>query len=497
MGYKTDWFKGIFPALVTPFDGAQDKPFTPDDDVDEQAYRELLQFVLPHVDGVVPCGTTGEFSYMSIEERKRAIEICLDEVGGAVPVLAGTGCTSTRETVALTAWAKEAGVDGALVVAPYYLKPSFNEVYDHFQAVDEVGLPFVLYNIPQCAGTHFKWWTAEGGLLDFDNAIGIKDSSGDLPFMEALFEKVKGDVSIFVGHDEVVQAALGAGADGAILASANLIPDIWQKVHRATLEGDFATAQEWQQKVQKLVRIVVRCGANQACKEGLRMMGVDVGDSRHPIVPGGAFRREDREELRLQLEALGKIDKRAVTYDLGQKQVEADVFATHHTPSTIDGFTMKVGEGFAGPPFQELAHVDLLIGLKDGPVGRAIERSMAEWGEERDLELIGERPQTLLVPTVTIRTEKQRRLFERAAAGVKLAIELSIEDGFLPEPILDDVALIVNAFVHPAASIARRVEFNNYKAARHAIRKALEDRPTVEELIAEKAAARHPFRYAP
>lgn len=227
------------------------------------------------------------------------------------------------------------------------------------------------------------------------------------------------------------------------------------------------------------------------------MMGVDVGDSRHPIVPGGAFRREDREELRLQLEALGKIDKSPVAYDLGQKHVVTDLFATHHTPKTVDDWTMKVGEGFAGPPFQELAHVDLLIGLKDGPVGRAIERSLAEWGEERGLEIIGERPRTLLVPTVTIRTAKQRRLFERAAAGVKLAIDLSVEDGFLPEPILDDVALIVNAFVHPAASIAKRVEFNNYKAARHAIRKALEGRPTVDELIAEKAAARHPFRYAP
>ena len=488
MGYKTDWLRGIFPALVTPFDS---------EGVNEDAYRELIRFLLPNVDGMVPCGTTGEFSYMTLEERKETVEICLDEVDGRVPVLAGTGCTTTRRTVELTSWAKEVGADGALVVAPYFLKPSFNEIYDHFRAVDEVGLPVVMYNIPQCAGTHFKWWTAEGGLLDFENTIGIKDSSGDLPFMEAMFEKVKGKASIFVGHDEVVQPALGAGADGAILASANLIPDIWQKVHRATLEGDFATAQAWQQKVQKLVRIVVRCGSTQACKEGLRMMGVDVGDSRHPIVPGGAFRREDREELRLQLEALGKIEKSPVTYHLGEKQVMTDLFATHQTPDTVSDWTMKVGEGFAGPPFQELAHVDLLIGLKDGPVGRAIKRSMAEWGEERGLHIIAERPRTLLVPTVTIRTQEQRRLFERAAAGVKLAIDLSIEDGFLPEPILDDVVLIVHAFVHPAASIARRVEGNNYKAARHAIRKAVEGRPTVEELIAEKAAARHPFRYAP
>jgi len=449
---------------------------------------------------VVPCGTTGEFSYMTLEERKRAVEVCLDEVGGRVPVVAGTGCTSTRETVALTELARDAGVTGALVVAPYFLKPTFNEVYDHFRAVDKVGLPFILYNIPQCSGTHFKWWTAEGGLLDFDNAVGIKDSSGDLPFLAAMFEKVKGEVSIFVGHDEVVQPALAAGADGAILASANLIPDVWQRVYRATLDGDLETAQYWQQRVQKLVRIVVRCGSTQAVKEGLRMMGLPIGDSRHPVMPGGAFRREDREELRLQLELtdVGKIKKAPVTYYVGGRRVETEVFATPQTGRTVSGFTLKVGEGFAGPPFQELAHVDLLLGLKDGPVGRAIERAMAGWGEERGLRVINERPRTLLVPTVTIRTAKQRRLFyEHAAEGVNLAIRLSIEDGFLPEMILDDVVLIANVFVHPAASIAKRVEFNNYKATRHAIRKALEGRPTVEELVREKAAARHPFRYAP
>ena len=129
MGYKTEWLKGIFPALVTPF--------TADDRVDEAAFRELIRFVLPHVDGVVPCGTTGEFSYLTLDERKQVLEICLDEVAGRVPVLAGTGCTSTRETVALTAWAKEAGAKAALIVAPYFLKPTFNEVYDHFKAVDD------------------------------------------------------------------------------------------------------------------------------------------------------------------------------------------------------------------------------------------------------------------------------------------------------------------------------------------------------------------------
>lgn len=490
MGYKTDWFKGIFPALVTPFDD--------NDQVDEAIYRELIRFLLPHVNGVVPCGTTGEFSYLTLEEKKRAIEICLDQVGGRVPVIAGTGTMSTRETVELTDWAKKVGAAAALVVAPYFLKPNFNEVYDHFKAVNEVGLPIVLYNIPQCAGTHFKWWTGEGMALDFDNVIGIKDSSGDLPFLEAMFEKIKGHVSIFVGYDEVVQAALAAGADGAILASANLIPDVWQKIYQATLDRDLTTAQEWQAKVQKLVRIVARCSSTQAVKEGLRMMGLRMSDSRHPVMQGGGFKREDYEEMRLQLEMLGKIPERTITYDLGTRQVKTKLPATYYTPDIVDGWVLKVGEGFAGPPSEEVAHVDLLIGLKDGPVGKAIDRSLSQWAEDRGLKIIRERPLTLLVPTVTLRTEKARRLFyESAVEGINVALQADIDAGFLPEAILDEVVLIVNAFVHPSASIAKRVEFNNYKAVRQAVRKAIEGRPTAEELVNEKVSARHPFRYAP
>jgi formaldehyde-activating enzyme len=213
---------------------------------------------------------------------------------------------------------------------------------------------------------------------------------------------------------------------------------------------------------------------------------------------GGGFKREDYEELRLQLEALGKISQRAITYDLGSKQVETRVPATYYAPETVDGWLLKVGEGFAGPPFEEVAHVDLLLGLRDGPVGKAIDRSMSQWGEERGLKTIRERPLTLLVPTVTLRTKKARRLFYGSAAeGVNLAIQADINAGFLPASILDEVVLIVNAFVHPSASIAKRIEFNNYKATRQAVRKAIEGRPTSGELINEKASARHPFRYAP
>lgn len=484
---KTDWFQGVFPALVTPF--------TSGDKVDEKTYRELIRFVLPHVNGVVPCGTTGEFSSMTIEEKKRVIEICLDEVVGRVPVLAGTGCQSTRETLALTRWAKDAGVTGALVVAPYFLKPAFNEVFDHYRQVDGIGLPLVLYNIPQCAGTHYRWWTAEGMGLAFDHIVGMKDSSGDMPFFMAALEKLRGVIGLFCGHDEVAGAALLAGGDGVILASANLIPHIWQEIYQAAQEGDVEFVQRRAKEIQILSRLVVRKGGPQAIKEGLRMMGIaGMSNVRLPMIQGGEFEREDYEDLRSQLETLGKIGTQTVT--LGGRKVEYTLPAD--LPAQFEDLTLCVGEGFAGPPFSEVAHIDLLLGWKDGPVGRAIERAKNEPRPGHKLVIVNEHPLTMLVPTVTVRGAKARQLvYEEAVSGINLAIEHAIAQHNLPEDIVDDVCLIANVFVHPAASIRQRVKINNYKAMRGAIRKALEGRPTREELIAEKEAARHPFRYAP
>jgi 4-hydroxy-tetrahydrodipicolinate synthase len=497
MADKPDWLRGIIPALVTPF--------TPDEEIDEEAMSRLIRHVLPHVNAVVPVGTTGEFVYLSEEEKRRVIETTLDEVAGRVPVIAGTGCTSTRDTVALTEYARDAGAAAALVVAPFYFKPTFNEVYEHYEAVSKVGLPIILYNIPQTAGTHYRWWTAEG-MAYLDNVVGIKDSSGDVPFLMALFEKIKGRVAILCGHDEIVIAALAAGADGAILATANLIPDIWQEVYGLVEEGKIEEAQERQRDIQRLVRIVVRCGSTQATKEGLGMMGILVGNSRHPIMPGGAFRREDYEELRQQLEEVGKIPPRNIKYDLSKgKKVDSVVPATPQTPRRVKDFTMLVGEGYAGPPDFEIAHVDLLLGVKDGPVGKALEQALSRPKPEdpsgkdlTELKIIYERPRTLLVPTVTVRTKKQaRHIYENAVEGILMAIESTLADGFLPEEALDDLVMIANAFVHPSAANRRRIAINNYKAMRAAIRKAIEGRPSVEELLHEKEAARHPLRYAP
>jgi formaldehyde-activating enzyme len=331
--------------------------------------------------------------------------------------------------------------------------------------------------------------------LAFDHVIGMKDSSGDVPFLMAALEKLRGTIGLFVGHDEVVGPGLLAGADGAILASANLIPDIWQEIYAAAQRGDAEFVRQRHKEIQILTRLAVRKGGPQAMKEGLRMVGLPgMSNTRLPFIQGGEFEREDYEDLRTQLENLGKIGTQQVS--LGGQQVEYALPADQ--PPPLDDLTLCVGEGFAGPPFSEVAHIDLLLGRKDGPVGHAIERAQGEPRPGHELAVISRRPLTLLVPTVTVRGAKARQLvYEEAAAGIRLALEHAIAAHNLPAAILDDICLIANVFVHPAASIRQRVKINNYKAMRGAVRKALEGRPTLEELVAEKEAARHPFRYAP
>jgi len=317
--------------------------------------------------------------------------------------------------------------------------------------------------------------------------------------MEALFEKIKDEVAILVGHDEVVVAAIAAGADGAILSSANIIPDIWQKIYSAVKSGDMDKAQRLQARIQRLVRIIARNGTPRAVKEALQIMGFNIGNTRLPLMKGGVFRREDYEELRNQLEELGKIPLKNIEFNLGNgKKVMSRYPAVYETPEVVKDFIIKTGEAFSGPPSTEVAHIDLLMGLKGGAVDEAIDKALERPNSKSRPRIISHRPKVMLVPTVTIRTPKQESyLFQDAAEGIIVAINDSVRIGILPEQILDDIAMVANVFVHPGASIRQRIKFNNYKAMRAAIRKAIESRPTLDEIIKEKEAFRHPFKYSP
>ena len=495
---KKFWPKGVIPALVTPFK----RNF----EVDEESLRHLIDFVIDKgVTGVVPCGTTGEFVNMTAEERMRVVEVAIDHVNGRVPVLAGTGDAGTRETIEFTKHAEDAGADAALVVSPFYFKPTDKEIFEHYEKIAEaVDLPIMLYNIPQVTGVEIPWWVVEG-LAEIDNIVGIKDSSGNVPYMMALFEKVYGKISIICGHDEIAAPALAAGADGLILASANLIPDLWLQLYDLVKKRNLEEAHSLQRKVQTLTRIITRQGGGLAVKAGLRMMGLEVGTARKPLMTGGVFRYEDEELLRLNLEWLGKLSSKPLQLDIKPSLSAKSVFAgaTSQTPVKISDFSLKVGEAFASPSTAEVAHIDLLMGVRNGPVGKTLKETLANprAGHEPQLVRFGSKtvkPDTLLVPTVTIRTERHAELvYVHAMSGVGKAVVDGIEDGLLPKDALEELVMIANVFVHPTASNPKRVMINNYKAMVWAIRRALEARPTLEELMERKESARHPFRYEP
>jgi len=488
---------GVIPALVTPFTDDEKH-------VDEARLRALVKYVIEKgATGVVPCGTTGEFQNMTIEERKLASKIVIDEAKGRVPVIAGTGCSSTDLTVEMTKFAKDAGADAALVVTPYYHKPALRGIYEHFRLVAEaVDLPLILYNIPQVTGVQLPWQVVED-LAEIPNIAGVKDSSGELRYILALIEKTSPKLSIMVGHDEVVLPALAAGCSGMILASANVIPDIWRELYDAFERGDLKKAREIQLKVQKFTRVMVKSGS-VGPKAALEMIGVKVGPVRLPLTQGGELTYEEREELRIDLEKLGKIPLKPVVFQIhSDRPLEQRFTAIGMTPEVIEDFNLKIGEALVGEE-PEVAHIDLMIGLKNGPIGEAFAKAKASPspGHEPLVAILEPnltvKPVTLIVPTVTVKGMRHASLvYGPAQAAVAKAVLDTVEEGFIPKTTVDDLMIVANVFVHPAAVDRKRIYINNYKAMRHALRKAIENRPSIEELLQNKERAKHPLRYTP
>jgi len=483
-------------ALVTPFtdDGKA---------VDEERLRALVRKCIElGVHGVVPCGTTGEFVNLTMEEKKRVIDIVIDEVNGKFPVVAGTGASGTDQALEMTKYAKDAGADAALIVTPFYLKPTDRGIYEHYFIIaSEVDLPIILYNIPQCTDVQLTWQMVED-LAQIPNIVGLKDSSGQLKYILAVLEKVRDKINVLCGHDEVVVAALAAGCSGAILASANVIPDIWVQIYNHVKKGELQKARELQYKIQKMARIIAGSGA-VGTKAALNMMKIKVGPVRKPLSVGGELTYEAREELRIELEKIGKIKPKPITFEIGEKPLEERFKAIDITPDIIRDFNMRVGEALAGQG-AEVAHIDLLIGKKDGPLGEAFAKakSAPAAGHEPLLAILEPnltvKPVTLIVPTVTIRSMRQASMvYGPAQTAVAKAVIDSIADGIIPKEAAEELIIIANVFVHPTAIDRQRVYINNYKAMRHAIRKAIEGRPTIDELIENKDRSKHPFKYTP
>lgn len=209
-------FGGSIVAIVTPMKGGE---------IDEISLRKLLRLhMMSGTSGVVPAGCTGEAATLTQDERSRLIEICLEETGGRIPVIPGTGSNSTRETVRLTAHAREAGASGALVITPYYNKPTPEGQYLHYKAVAEaVDIPIVLYNVPSRTGVNMLPETV-ARLSELENIVAIKEAAGSVDQVSAIRELC--DITILSGDDPLTLPMMSVGAAGVVSVVANVVPSV-------------------------------------------------------------------------------------------------------------------------------------------------------------------------------------------------------------------------------------------------------------------------------
>ncbi len=462
MPKKVPWLKGVFPALVTPFDKQEN--------IDEEAFRGLIRHCLPHVDGLVPCGTTGEFPYIEVEEQKRLVQIAVKEAKGK-PVIAGTGASSTREAILLAQNAQKAGASACLVVTPFFLHPSDKGVYRHFyELAGAVDIPILLYNIPQVVDRYLPRRVVED-LADIPNIVGLKDSSGNLTYTMEVLEFAGDRIDVFIGHDEVVLNALAGGCSGMILASAQVYPEVWQGVLAAVQSGDLPRARELQRSVQKLSRIFCRYGGGVAVKQALKMMGLPVGRPRRPLKSvGGALMHEDRAEIRLELEKLGKVspgtgERRADERPLPERFDDLEL-----RPETVAQEKLRLGSGRAGEGINAV-QLDLIAGGKKSSLGDAYAYQLTYPLHRREaLTAILEpnltvRPATLILPAVEQKNLRQANMiYGPAQSAVARAIVDNLESGVIPVSAVDEEVMIVMADVHPKA-LDRHALYHNVRAA--------------------------------
>lgn len=271
-------FRGAFTALVTPFKNGA---------VDEEAYRALIEWQIEQgIDGVVPCGTTGEAATLSHAEQGQVIKICVDQVKGRVPVIAGAGSNNTREAIELVAMAKEAGADAALIITPYYNKPSPDGLVAHFKALAaEASMPYVLYNVPGRTGQNVLPKTIARIVKEVPEVVACKEATGDIKQGTELIEACGRDFSVLSGDDFTVLPLLAVGGAGVISVTSNILPGKMSGMCQAFFKGDLARAQALNLELMPLNRAMFIETNPIPVKTGLHLMGKMGLEFRLPLVP--------------------------------------------------------------------------------------------------------------------------------------------------------------------------------------------------------------------
>jgi len=271
-------FRGSMPALITPMKNGA---------VDKAAFRKFVAWQIKEGShGLVPVGTTGESPTVTPEEHKRLIELCVEEAGGRVPVIAGTGSNNTAEAIEYTVHAKAAGADAALVVVPYYNKPTQEGLYAHFKAVaDAVDIPIFIYNVPGRTVANISVETLDRLVKDCRNVVGTKDASADLtrPSRQRLMSG-EGFIQLS-GEDGTALGFNAHGGVGCISVTANVAPRLCAEFQEATLAGDYRKALKLQDRLMPLHHALFVETSPGPVKYAVSLLGLCDPEARLPLVP--------------------------------------------------------------------------------------------------------------------------------------------------------------------------------------------------------------------
>lgn len=288
-------FTGVLPAVVTPFKNGE---------VDEEGLRQLIEFQVENgVHGIVPCGTTGESATLSHEEHERVVEIAVDQVKGRVPVVAGTGSNNTAEAIRLTAHAKAVGADGALMISPYYNKPTQEGLYQHYKKVAEaVDIPIVVYNIPGRTAVNIEPSTF-ARLAEIKNIVGVKEASGSMKQITEIIRLCGDKITVVSGEDFLTYPLMSVGGKGVICVVANIVPRDMADLCNLLLAGDFDKGRKLYYRLLPLCHAMFYETNPAPVKAALEMMGkISSGEVRLPLAP---MSDANLDKLRKALQAYG------------------------------------------------------------------------------------------------------------------------------------------------------------------------------------------------
>ena len=269
--------KGAITALVTPFKNGR---------IDEEAYRALIERQIREgIHGLVPCGTTGESPTLSHAEHKRVVSIFIDQVKKRVPVVAGAGSNSTAESLELTKHVQDAGADYALIITPYYNKPTQEGLYQHYKTIaSQTRIPIVVYNVPGRTSLNLLPETM-ARLSELPNIVGLKDATGDLKQGAKTLELCGDKITVLSGDDFTVLPLLAIGGQGVISVVSNVAPADMAGMCNAFFQGDLAAARKLHYKMWPLMEAMFYETNPAPAKTALKLMGKITGEVRQPLCP--------------------------------------------------------------------------------------------------------------------------------------------------------------------------------------------------------------------